>query len=530
MVKRDGVILSHMGGRGVAALALPQQAVGQRLDAIWPESIAACVKQAVRRAIAQRATFDTPFTEADVRYELRTTAQGPDRALCVIRAAGPAGTPDEAAGADDPAQTRFDRRGFLRRFHDTLSEAVIQEKPAALALIHLDGISDIERAFDARISEQALSRAILRLPHEISREESQNQLGVYLGQLSVDTLALVMASADREGIETCVSRVCASLGEPVPIGDAAFQLTPYAGVSILGQDGSSSRGLLEKARSACAEARRSNSSRVFFFTDTLKLRSLQRLDIAWEMRDAIANRDIRLRYSGRHELASGRLVAHVGYLKWTHRLRGELTPGEFLGVAETTGLAATLSRALLAGLRDDFAAVGAALPPDVCFSFGALRHHLLQDDFVDDIGRFLAESGMPASRLELRIAERTFASMNASICRSLGKLGVQIVVDEVGRGFASSLDRLARAPIWGLQLDRAWTTALRADAVALKVCKAGIGAAVALGLTPIATGVDDAPQRDALLALGCRHGSGDLFGASCQFDTSIMRPASHGTA
>ena len=527
MVKRDGTILSHMGGRGVAALAPPAQAVGLRLDAIWPEAIAACIKQSVRRAIAQRATLDTSFTTAQMRYEMRTTAQGPDRALCIIRAAATGGagdSTDETAGLDGLSQSQFDRRGFLRRFHDTLSEAVLQERPAALALIHLDGIADIERAFDARISEQVLSGAILR-------QKNASELGEYLGQLSADVLALVMASADRDAIETCVSRICASLAEPVPIGDATFQLTPYAGVSILGQDGSSPRSLLEKARSACAEARRSNSSRIFFFTDTLKLRSLQRLDIAWEMRDAIANRDIRLRYGGRHELASGRLVAHLGYLRWTHRLRGELPPGEFLGVAETTGLASALSRALLEGLRDDFAAMGgAALPADVRLSFGALRHHLLQDDFVDDIGRFLAEGGMPASRLELRIAERTFASMNASICQSLAKLGVQIVVDEVGRGFASSLDRLARAPIWGLQLDRAWTTALRADDVALKVCKAAISAAGALGLTPIATGVDDAAQRDALVALGCRHGSGDLFGQSAEFDTVIMRPASQGMA
>jgi EAL domain-containing protein (putative c-di-GMP-specific phosphodiesterase class I)/GGDEF domain-containing protein len=528
MVKRDGLILSHMGGRGVAALALPREAVGQRLDAIWPESVAICVKQAVRRAIALRATLDTPFTAAQVRYEMRTAAQGPDRALCVIRAAGTGSPTDEAAGCDDLTQSRFDRRGFLRRFNDTLSEAVIQERPAALALIHLDGIADIERAFDAKISEQVLSSAILRLPQEISREKSENELGEYLGQLSADILALVMISADRDAIETCVSRVCASLSEPVPIGDATFQLTPYAGVSILGQDGSSPRGLLEKARAACAEARRANSTQVFFFSDSLRLRSLQRLDIAREMREAIANGEIGLRYSGRHELATGRLVAHVGYLKWIHPLRGELAPGEFLGVAETTGLASALSRALLAGLRADFAVIGAALPADVRLSFGALRHHLLQDDFVDDIGRFLAEGGMPASRLELRIAERSFASMNASICQSLGKLGVQIVVDEVGRGFASSLDRLARAPIWGLQLDRAWTTALRTDAVALKVCKAGISAAVALGLTPIATGVDDAAQRDALVALGCRHGSGDLFGRSAEFDTAIMRRASQG--
>lgn len=89
-------------------------------------------------------------------------------------------------------------------------------------------------------------------------------------------------------------------------------------------------------------------------------------------------------------------------------------------------------------------------------------------------------------------------------------MGVQLVVDEVARGMGS-LDYLARSPLWGLQLDRAWVTALRSDPVALKVCRAGVAMATALGLTPIATGVDDAAQRDALLELGCRYGSGDLY-------------------
>ena len=92
----------------------------------------------------------------------------------------------------------------------------------------------------------------------------------------------------------------------------------------------------------------------------------------------------------------------------------------------------------------------------------------------------------------------------------LARLGVQLVIDEVGRGMAS-LDWLARARIWGLQLDRAWVTAFRSDPAALKVCSAGIAVANALRLTPIATGVDDLPLRDALLALGCRQGTGDLY-------------------
>jgi len=156
------------------------------------------------------------------------------------------------------------------------------------------------------------------------------------------------------------------------------------------------------------------------------------------------------------------------------------------------------------------AALAAGANADVRISFGALRHHVLQEEFAKDIEEFLAEGPVPVERLELRIAERALIARDAVNLERLARLGVQLVVDEVARGMGS-LDLLARSPIWGLQLDRAWVTALRNDPVARKVCRAGIGVAQALGLTPIATGVDDAEQREALVAMGCRHGSGDLF-------------------
>jgi len=228
------------------------------------------------------------------------------------------------------------------------------------------------------------------------------------------------------------------------------------------------------------------------------------------MRDAIASRDIRLRYLGRHDLETGRLTSWVGYLRWLHPLRGEIRPAEFLRVAETTGLAAQLSRAVLGCLKEDFAALAAAADPDVRLSFGALRHHVLHEDFAADIARFLAEGAVPPERLELRIAERALIARDPLDLHDLTRLGVRVVVDEVARGMGS-LDLLARAPLWGLQLDRAWVTGLRRDALARKVCQAGIAVARAFELTPLASGVDDTEQREALLALGCRYGSGDLF-------------------
>jgi EAL domain-containing protein (putative c-di-GMP-specific phosphodiesterase class I) len=98
---------------------------------------------------------------------------------------------------------------------------------------------------------------------------------------------------------------------------------------------------------------------------------------------------------------------------------------------------------------------------------------------------------------------------------------VRLVVDEVGREMGS-LPSLARAPLWGLQLDRAWTAAIRADEVARSVCRAGLSVANAFGLAPIATGVDCEQQRDVLLEMGFHYGTGDLFPALSQ---DITTPA-----
>jgi EAL domain-containing protein (putative c-di-GMP-specific phosphodiesterase class I)/GGDEF domain-containing protein len=511
LVQRDGLVIAHAGGSSVAPLKPAEGGTALRCEQLWPEPVAVLLRQLVRKAIADRTATEMGFEDRGRRYEARCSAQGPERAICVIRPV--LGSGDSAAldSTSELSQPQFDRRGFLRRFRKSMSTAALAEKPTAVAVIHVDGVADIARLIDSRLSEQLVGAAIIRLPREPAGGGGAHPWW-YLGQLSDSMLALVLETADREAIEACVSQICASLREPIHVGDAAFHLTPYAGVAIMGQDAAKPGLLLEHARAAASEARRGGLRRVCFFADTLNLRSLAQLDIASELRAAIANRDIRLRYAGRHDLATGQLVCCVGYLRWRHPLRGEVRPAEFLRVAEATGLAAALSRAVLDGLKEDFVSLQLRGKPGVRISFGALRHHILDEDFVADLSAFLAADGVPAEQLELRISERSFISADPAAINSLSELGIRLVVDEVGRGLAS-LDALARAPIWGLQLDRAWVSTLRDDPVALKVCRAGFGVAKALDLIPIATGVDDSRQREALLDLGCQYGSGDLYKA-----------------
>jgi EAL domain-containing protein (putative c-di-GMP-specific phosphodiesterase class I)/GGDEF domain-containing protein len=508
LIRRDGVVLDYLGGHGVPAVIPPADCVGKPLESVWPEQLAGLVKPLVRRTILDRSMTEVAFHQGPVAYVVAVDAQGPERAVCVVRRA-PGRDRAPAAGEDEQTQhQRLDRRGFLRRLRHTMASAALREKPTAIALIQLDGVADLARVLDSMIAEQAIGAALRRLSSTASEAEGPRW---YIGQLGEDTLALVLDSADRETIEACVTRVCEDLRAPVRLGNAAFHLTPYAGVAILGQDGTSPKVLLDQARAAAAEARRSGASSVRFFTDTLRLRSLARLDIARELNEAIERQDICLRYVGRHDLASGSRTTQVGYLRWRHPLRGEVKAAEFVAVAEATGLAMSLSRAALQCLADDFASAHRQGATVARISFGALRHHVLHREFVADISRFLAQGSIPAELLELRIAERTFIALDTATVHALNNKGVQLVVDEVGRGL-SSLDRLARSPLWGLQLDRSWTSALSRDPGALKVCGAGVSMAIALGLTPIATGVDSLQQHAALLGLGCRQGMGDLYG------------------
>jgi predicted signal transduction protein with EAL and GGDEF domain len=508
LLRRDGVVLECGGGHAVGALRPPLECTGRYLEDVFAAPVAEFLRLLMRRALAERASAEARFEDGGQSFDVRARAQGPERVLCVIRLAAIPAREDSLDATDERPRPQLDRRGFLQRCKESMSNAALREHPLAIAVIHVDGITDIAQIIATKLAEQIMSAAILRLP--IQSAAGGGKPWWYLGQFSDTLLALVLESSDREAIDSCVSALCASLREPLALGGAEFHLAPYAGVAVLGQDASTPKLLLDHARAAAIEARRRGSTQVCFFTDTLRLQALARLDIAREMREAIANRDIRLRYVGRHELDSGRLVAWVGYLRWLHPLRGEIRPAEFLRVAETTGLATLLSRALLDCLREDFAALPGNADPDVRVSFGALRHHVLHEEFAADIGRMLADSQLPAERLELRIAERALIARDSSDLTGIARLGVRIVVDEVARGMGS-LDLLARAPLWGLQLDRAWVSGLCSDPLARKISRAGIGIAHALGLTPLATGVDHSEQRDALRALGVRQGSGDLF-------------------
>jgi predicted signal transduction protein with EAL and GGDEF domain len=508
LVRRDGSLLEAEGGRGVPALLPLGNWEADEFRPLWPQRISELIAQLARRAIGDRGTIDGQFELEGRAFDIRAMAMGRDRCACVIRASAST-TAADRRNPQVEATPELDRRGFLRRLKEALSDARLREKPIAVAVIQIEDVTELDRVIEPRVSEQIVRRAMQNLlAAEASRPTGEPAWE--LGQLKDNLLALWIDSADRDRIESCVSRLCAALREPANIGDTAFQLGLHAGVALLGLDANSPQTLVDHARVAAAEARRSASGRVFFFSDTLKMKSLARLDVAREMHAAIEAGHFRLRYRYRHDLRSGARTALVGYIGWKHPLRGSIPPSEFLPVAQSMGLAAALSRSVLRNLRADFALLNDE-SPDVRLSFGALRAHALEADFPEDLQRAVADAALPAARLEIRLAESAVVSRDPTAFGRLRDMGVRIVADEMGRDLIP-LPRLAGAPLWGLQLDRAWVNRLPHDEGARRLCCALVGMAKALEFIPLASGVDTPAHRDALLTIGCEQGTGDLYG------------------
>jgi predicted signal transduction protein with EAL and GGDEF domain len=505
-VRPDGLITHQVGGGNIPLIAGKSSIAGQTLGAVFGPAASELLGRQIRRALASRECCAAEFSVDGAAYSARVIPQGPSRTLCIIRHDTPP-LPD-----DDPPAAREAGDEFIERLQRSVAQAALRERPLALALIFLDGLQEIGELIDFSLGERVLRQVLGRLDERPGDTPPPCWHAEPMGRGTVGVV--IDGLADSARIHDVVTSICESLSRSVHVHGAEFQLQPYAGVAILGRDASKARPLLERARAALFEARRSDAGTVQFYSDTVRLLPVLRVDIERELRKAVGDGQIDLRYVARHELSGGGISGIYAYMRWIHPLRGEIAPSEFLRIADATNLAVAVSGAVLARLAADLPDLRRRFGSAVPVSFGALRQHVTSGQLLRDWRRLLAAPGAPAAAVEFRISERTLASLNRPerLIRPTEEIGIRWVVDEIGRGF-SSLATLAKLPLAGLQIDRSLVLAAAADPAAGRSCRAVFALAEALEVLPIAAGVDDEATRRLMLGLGCREGLGDLFPA-----------------
>jgi EAL domain-containing protein (putative c-di-GMP-specific phosphodiesterase class I) len=281
--------------------------------------------------------------------------------------------------------------------------------------------------------------------------------------------------------------------------------------------------LLHKADLALYRAKSEGRGGFSFYDAALDRQLQSQRDLVRDLREAIANETLGLHYQPQYAADGHSLVGYEALLRWTHPTRGNVPPGDFIGVAESSGLIEPLGRWVLKRACREAAGWPQALAVSVNLSAAQFR----SDELMNDVAAALDGSGLPAHRLELEITESLLMSNTDRVLRTLHALsamGVRIAMDDFGTGY-SSLAYLWRFPFDKVKIDRSFTQGLGTDPKVGLIVRSIVSLAHSMEIRVNAEGVETSAQLGALQRYGCDELQGFLLGRPAPADTLHHRGA-----
>ena len=397
------------------------------------------------------------------------------------------------------------RRLFSERLATAATQARRTGRGFALLVIDLDHFRLVNDTLGHAMGDRVLIDVAKRI-QGCMRADDQ------LARVGNDQFIMLVDGADVASAEGAARRVLSLVAQPCELDGMHFTLTCSIGVALCSGEASAVGQLISNAEAAMLQAKEGGRAcwRVHETRKGVDLRRQMMLDHA--MRQALVSNRFRLHYQPQIDLVSGKLVGAEALIRWRDPEMGEITPGQFIPVAEDTGFIIAIGDWVLTqAVRQATLWFERGTPVPIAVNVSALQFQ--QAQFVDRVASVLAISGLPPALLELELTESILvrdAEEALHRLQALSKLGVRLSIDDFGTGY-SSLAYLKRFPINKLKVDRSFVMGLPDDDSDAAIVRAILQMARALNIGVIAEGVETETQRQFLLAEGCGSFQGFLF-------------------
>jgi len=374
----------------------------------------------------------------------------------------------------------------------------------ALLYLDLDRFKVINDSLGHLFGDQVLIQAAQRLAKSLRLEDMIARLG------GDEFVILLDGVSDLRDAVHIAERIQDSLREGIKVKDQVVFTTVSIGVVLSQADYKEPDEILRDADTALYQAKAQGKARYHIFDTALHQRALKLLRLETDLRYALEREEFRIFYQPIVELKSGQLRGFEALIRWQHPERGLLTPDEFLGLAEETGLIVPLGWWTFRQACHQ--AARWQKHGDLSISVNVSNRQFLQPDLLPQINQILTETGLSPHQFCLEITETVILDENGfDILSKLKAIGVQLHLDDFGTGY-SSLSLIHRAPIDMLKIDQHFIQTLT-DETGEKssTVRTILLLAQELGLHVVAEGIQTAAQATFLKALACEHGQGYLF-------------------
>lgn len=406
----------------------------------------------------------------------------------------------------DPLTTLPNRLLLSERIEQALQH---RSQRGALLLLDLDHFKIINESLGHNTGDQLLKLIGERLSAQFGQD-------ITLARLGGDEFGLLCSNCSRvEQASQLAQRVHDCLTTPFIINDQTLFISASIGISLFPEDGNSAEQLLRNADSALFRAKSSGRQTFTFYSQDMTRHAQKRVRLESELRQALEHNQLRVHYQPIFRLDdSAQPIGSEALVRWQHPERGLVPPGEFIPMAEDSGLISAIDAWVLEqaclqmqhwqaeGLQLEFVAVNVS---SRLFSRGCL---------YECVARALQTSGLDPQRLELEVTESAIMDnpeQAAALLHQLHTLGVRLAIDDFGTGY-SSLARLKSLPVHKLKLDQSFVRGLPHDHEDAAIAQAVIALGHSLGLRVLAEGIETAEQAAYLKEQGCNLGQGYWLG------------------
>ncbi|MCE1034892.1 EAL domain-containing protein [Pseudomonas monteilii] len=408
----------------------------------------------------------------------------------------------------DPLTGLPNRLLFTDRVEQALAAAQANKRGCALLLLDLDHFQSINDGLGHTIGDQLLKLVGERLGEVLGA-------GVTLARLGGDEFGVLAENCQQVGQAGKLAQcIIERMREPFQFDGHRLFISVSAGISLFPSDALSAEQLLRNADSALFKAKSNGRACYALYTEELTAHAQHRVETAGELRRALEQDELRVYFQPVHDLASGRQVGVETLVRWQHPQRGLVPPGEFIPIAERTGLIAEIdSWVLRQACRQmvQWQAEGRQL----AFVAVNISSRLFgQHELYRQVAEVLHETGLAPALLELEVTESAVMEdpeVALEQLHRLRELGVTLAIDDFGTGY-SSLLRLKRLPVQKLKIDQGFVAGLPYDEDDIAIVRVIIALAHSMGMQVHAEGIELAEQASFLLQEQCQLGQGYWFG------------------
>jgi diguanylate cyclase (GGDEF)-like protein/PAS domain S-box-containing protein len=403
------------------------------------------------------------------------------------------------------------RRLLLERLRQTPTVGDRSSRKRALLFIDLDDFKTINDSLGHQTGDLLLQEVAQRLVSCVREADTVARLGADEFLIILENLGSTVREAAAQA-KTVAEKVLATVARPHLLSGHECFSTASIGITVFGNQRENIEKALQQADIAMHHAKNAGGNILRFFAPALQAAVNARAALEADLRQAIRKNQFLLYYQP--QVDRGTLIGAEALIRWRHPERGILLPGEFIPLAEETGLILPLGRWVLETACAQIAAWAKRKETaQIKVAVNISARQFCQPDFVRKVLSLLNRTGANPQNLELELTESTLVDNVEGVIAKMKALkshGVRFSLDDFGTGY-SSLSYLKRLPLDLLKIDRSFVRDMLADAGSGAIAQAIISLGQVMGLAVIAEGVETEEQREFLSRLGCHSVQGYLF-------------------